>query len=452
MGIVNVPVARVFLPLLSDDYRYYGAHGGRGSGKSHFFAGRVVDKAMAGERWVCVREVQNSIRDSVKALIENKAVDRGVGGFGFYDHETRAPNGGLIVYRGMQSYNAENIKSLEDFDGVWVEEAQTFSQHSLDLLRPTLRNKNAKLMFSWNPRYKTDAVDRFFRRNLPRNAVCVQANWYDNPWFDDTSLREDMENDYADDPVKAEHVWGGGYGVSEGSILGRWVTRARNEGRINNDVTYDPDGAPIIISCDLGFRDTSSWWFWQPTVGGFKLLKYMGDSGLDADDWIPEIRDALIDLGASSNLGKIYMPHDARAKTFQSQHTSMEQFAKAFGSQRIAIVPQSRKSDQINAARTVIDRCAFAADACEDGIDGLEAWEYNFNQETKTFSREPNHNWASHPSDAFAYGCQVMKQEILPKKLEESRFTMKSSKQGVIRTLTVDELWSQSNSRTRNRI
>lgn len=408
MTTLRVPVAEVFTPLLDamDSHRYFGAYGGRGSGKSHFFAEQVVTRALNGERWVCVREVQNSIKDSVKTLIESKIVSMDLSGFEMLDHETRGPDAGLIAYRGMQSYNAENIKSLEGFDGVWVEEAQTLSQHSLDLLRPTLRKAGSKLLFSWNPRYKTDPVDKFFRRNPPSNAISVLANWNDNPWFDDTALRQDMEADYANDPVKAEHVWGGGYGVSEGSILGRWITKARNQGRVSDAVRYDPQGAPIVISSDLGFRDTASWWFWQPTVGGFRLVAYMGESGMDADDWTVEVQLKLDELGAQ--LGCIWLPHDARAKTFQSKHTSVERFARAFGVDKVKVVPQSRKADQISAARAVIDRCSFAESACSDGIDGLEAWEFEFNHDLQVFSKEPLHNWASHPGDAFAYGCQVM--------------------------------------------
>lgn len=451
MTTLTVPVAEVFTPLLDamGTHRYFGAYGGRGSGKSHFFAETVVTRVLDGERWVCVREVQNSIKDSVKTLIEGKIASLDLGGFDMLDHETRGPDGGLIAYRGMQSYNAENIKSLEGFDGVWVEEAQTLSQHSLDLLRPTLRKAGSKLLFSWNPRYKTDPVDKFFRRQPPSNAISVLANWNDNPWFDDTALRADMEADYANDPIKAEHVWGGGYGVSEGSILGRWVTKARNAGRIHDGVRYDPNGAPVVVSSDLGFRDTASWWFWQPTLGGFRLLAYLGDSGMDADDWIPLIKDKMIELGAK--LGKVWLPHDARAKTFQSKHTSVERFVAAFGHDKVGVVPQSKKLDQISAARAVIDQCEFAESACMDGIDGLEAWEFEFNHELQVFSKEPLHNWASHPSDAFAYGCQVMQMEKPKPTVDGARYEVMARPDGkIVAGVPLNDLWPTA--RRSNRI
>lgn len=444
MATLRIKVAKVFRPLLQPNYRYYGAYGGRGSGKSHFFAEQVLLKALSGERWVCIREVQNSIKDSVKQLLEDKIEHHRLWDeFEVIENEIRAKRfGGMIIFRGMQSYNAENIKSLEDYDGAWVEEAQTLSQYSLDLLTPTLRKKTSKLFFSWNPRFKTDAVDLFFRRNPPDSAVVVQANWHDNPWFYDTALPEDMKHAYEVDPVKAEHVWGGAYGVLEGSILGRYVSEARRSGRIHENVEYDPNGAPLMISSDLGFRDTAAWWFWQPTVGGFKLIAYDGDSGLDAQEWIPRLQSKIIELGAS--LGKIYLPHDARARTFQSKHTSMEQFISAFGHDKIALVPMTKKSDQINASRTVIQRCEFNATMCESGIDGLEAWEYDYNPDLQAYSRAPKHNWASHPSDAFAYGCVVMQQHSEQPKLEDARFPVMGKASGAIQTATIEELWNET--------
>lgn len=441
MSTLSIPVARVFHPLLSNDYRYYGAHGGRGSGKSHFFAEQVLLRVLNGERWVCIREVQRSIKDSVKQLIEDKIQQHGLGKqFHIVEGEIRnIVSGGLIVFRGMQSYNAENIKSLEDFDGAWVEEGQTLSQYSLDLLRPTLRKKSSKIFCSWNPRFKTDAVDIFFRKSKRPDAICVEANWDDNPWFMQTALPEDLRQDYENDPIKAEHIWGGAYGIIEGSILGRHVSKARREGRINDSVEYDRNGAPIVISSDIGFRDTSSWWFWQPVVGGFKLVAYDGDSGLDANEWIDRLQSKLIEMGAK--LSTIWLPQDARAKTFQSQHTAMEKFVSAFGVGKIKIVPQTTKSDQINAAREVINRCVFNAKLCEDGIDGLEAWEYEYNYDLSAYSKAPKHNWASHPSDAFAYGCVVMQQESIKPALGEQKFAVKGNQSGRIVTATVDDLW-----------
>ena len=448
MSILKVEVPRKLKPLLAR-VRYKGAYGGRGGAKSHFFAEQVILRAYTEpSRIVCIREVQNSIKDSVKQLLIDKINKFGLmPAFEVLDSEIRGPRGSMIVFKGMQSYNASNIKSLEGYDVAWVEEAQTLSQHSLDLLRPTLRKEGSELWFSWNPRFKTDPVDMFFRKTPPNDAVSVLINWSDNPWFPEV-LRKEMIHDFLVDEDKADHIWNGAYGSGQGAILARWVNQADREGRINDSVVFDLLGSPIEVSGDLGFRDTASWWFWQRQLGGFRLLKYDGDTGLDADDWIPRIQDSILSLG-SPTVGKIWLPHDARAKTFQSKHTSMERFISAFGAGLISVVPQSKKLDQISAARAVVPRCEFNKSKCEAGLDGLVAWEFEYNEDTGVFSREPLHNWASHPSDAFAYGAQMMQEAEPPKEKEQPKFAMQGVGNGVTRTISLDEMWAMTPGRNK---
>lgn len=379
---------------------------------------------MQPTRAVCIREIQNSIKDSVKQLLADKIAALEVGAlFEILESEIRGPNGSLIVFKGMQSYNADNIKSLEAYDIAWVEEAQTLSQHSLDLLRPTIRKEGSELWFSWNPRYKTDPVDILLRKTPPPGAVVVCVNWYDNPWFPDV-LRTEMEHDFAVDEDKAEHIWHGAYGAGKGAILAKWVNKAEREGRVNETALFDPQGAPFEISSDLGFRDTASWWFWQRKLNGFTLFGYDGDSGLDAEDWCVRLGEKLAEWGVPLNrLGKIWLPTDAKAKTFASKHSAQERFWSAFGQGKIRIIPGSRKADQISAAREIIDRCEFHSVHCEAGLDGLRAWEFEYSDELGIFSREPLHNWASHPGDGFAYGSQMMME--LPAPDEQPDIRMK---------------------------
>jgi phage terminase large subunit len=441
---IRVDVPRKLKPLLYPK-RYKGAKGGRGGAKSHFFAEQIVLRCyQRTTRVVCIREIQNSIKDSVKQLILDKIAKLGLGDFfSEVENEIRGPDGSLIIFKGMQSYNADNIKSLEGYDIAWVEEAQTLSAHSLRMLRPTIRKTGSELWFSWNPRHKTDPVDAMFRDNeADPDFMCIVINWRDNPWFPD-ELRKEMERDFRNDPDGAEHVWNGAYGSSQGAILAKWVNKADREGRIHDDVVFDPAGLPIEVSSDIGFRDTASWWYWQRCLGGFRLLKYEGDSGLDADDWIPQIKDTLKELGGPK-LGKIWLPHDARAKTFQSKHTTIERFLEHFKGQ-VDIVAQSKKLDQISAARDVIERCEFHKTLCDKGIDGLLAWEYEWNEELNVFSREPVHDWASHPSDAFSYGCQVMQEAPPP---AES-----ANKPRFLHETTAEEVfWPSKTSKIRDRI
>lgn len=404
--LLRVDVPRALAPLLKPA-RYKGAYGGRGGAKSHFFAEQAIIRCYAKPtRIVCIREVQNTIRDSVRQLLVDKIRKLGLGShFDALDNEIRGKNGSLIIFRGMQSYNADSIKSLEAYDIAWVEEAQTLSAMSLELLRPTIRKEGSELWFGWNPRNRTDAVDVFFRKSPHPDAVSVHVNWRDNPWFPEV-LRKEMEHDKETDPDAAEHVWEGGYGLQAGAILGRWVGAAEKEGRVHTRVERDRNGPGIEISSDLGWRDTADWWFWQRKIGGFSLLYHFGASGMDASDWMQWLDETLESRGWP--LGRIWLPHDARTKTFQSKHSAIEQFAAHYTTNKVGIVEKTSIADRINAARTIIKRCEFHEKDCEKGLDGLRAWQFVYNPDLQIFTKEPQHDWASHPSDGFSYGCQVM--------------------------------------------
>ena len=206
--------------------RYKGAHGGRGSGKSHAFAELLVVTATnkPGFRAACVREVQKSLKNSVKLLVEDKIKSLGVSHlFMVLEAEIKTPGGGTIMFQGMQNHTADSIKSLEGFDVAWVEEAQSLSQRSLDLLRPTIRKPGSELWFSWNPNKPTDPVDVLLRGdNPPSDSVVIEVNYDSNPYLP-AELKADLEDDRRRDPDKFAHVWGGHYALnSEARIFRNW--------------------------------------------------------------------------------------------------------------------------------------------------------------------------------------------------------------------------------------
>jgi phage terminase large subunit len=365
--------------------------------------------AMEGREGIvlCARQFMNSLDDSsleeVKAAIRSEPWLEAF--FEIGEKYIRTKNGRVTFKFAGLDRSIDSVKSKARILLCWVDEAEPVTNLAWSTLIPTLREEDSELWVTWNPKRKGSPTDARFRRNPDPLFKVIELNWRDNPKFPSV-LERARQRDLRDRPEEYDHIWEGAYGNITGSILGKWVSAAEREGRINDDVEYDPNGAPIEITSDLGFRDTASWWYWQRLPGGFNLLKYEGDSGLDAEDWIPRIQKSITDMGAK--LGRIWLPHDARAKTFQSKHTSMERFLAAFGAGKVDVVPQTKKLDQISAARAVITRCAFNRTHCEAGLDGLGAWEYEWNDDTGVFSKEPLHNWASHPSDAFAYGAQVM--------------------------------------------
>lgn len=266
--IIQIDTPRAFVPLLNPA-RYRGAHGGRGSGKSHFFAELLVEKCVAepGTHAVCIREVQKSLAQSAKRTIEAKIQKLGVGHlFDVQKAEIKTPGGGLIIFQGMQNHTAESIKSLEGYDVAWVEEAQTLSETSLRILRPTMRKPGSEIWFSWNPRKADDPVDDFLRGNSkkskearaagkwapPPGASIVEANWQHNPWFGETEMPADKDYDFGRDRDMYAHVWGGEYEKnSQARVFKNW--------RVEH---FDPPphGTILYGGADWGFSQ-------DPTVG-----------------------------------------------------------------------------------------------------------------------------------------------------------------------------------------
>ncbi len=233
-GVFRLTTPEVFEPLLVQGVKYKGARGGRGSGKSHFFGESLIEQALINPylRAVCIREVQRSLRESSKRMLEDKI--RALKVQRFFDITDKVihilddagERRGIIIFEGMQNHTADSIKSLEGFSIAWVEEAQSLSQRSLDLLYPTIREGGGEIWFSWNPNKKSDPVEVFMTGDDADNdpqIVCVKANYHDNPWFHLTSLVDDMERDKRRDHDKYAHIWLGAYAKrSEATVFHNW--------------------------------------------------------------------------------------------------------------------------------------------------------------------------------------------------------------------------------------
>ena len=208
--------------------RYKGAYGGRGSGKSHMFAELLIEEHIMDQNQssVCVREIQKSLNQSVKRLLELKIEELNAGEFfEVQDSVIKSRMGsGRIIFQGMQNHTADSIKSLEGYDRAWVEEAQSLSQQSLDLLRPTIRKPGSELWFTWNPRNENDPVNLLLRGdNPPPKSVVVEVNYQQNPWFPDV-LKDEMTYDMNRDPDKFQHVWKGAYlRNSQSRVFRNWT-------------------------------------------------------------------------------------------------------------------------------------------------------------------------------------------------------------------------------------
>ena len=239
--------------------RYKGASGGRSSGKSHFFAECAVEEMVCDPalRFVCIREVQRSLRFSAKSLVEAKIKTLGVSHlFEIFRNEIRRRNGdGVMIFEGMQEHTAESLKSLEAFGRAWVEEAHCISKRSLDLLLPTIRAPGSEIWFSWNPDQPTDPVDKFFNEGV-RGAAHVHTTYTDNPFCPEVMRTEAARLKDAD-PEAFEHIWLGGYFLGgSGRVYSSFLNKPYPEGNVDEGV--EDIGGELLVGMDFNVNPMSA--------------------------------------------------------------------------------------------------------------------------------------------------------------------------------------------------
>jgi phage terminase large subunit len=406
LSTLQIPTADVFRPLL-EPARNKAAWGGRGSGKSHFFADLLIEDSLRerGLRSVCIREVQKSLKDSAKRLLEDKLQEHRLGeadGFKVFREVIQTPGDGVVTFQGMQDHTAESIKSLEGFGRAWVEEAQTLSARSLSLLRPTIRADGSQLWFSWNPRRKNDPVDMMFRGlSPPTSATVVRANWSDNPWFP-AVLEQERLDCLNGQPDQYDHIWEGGYAtVTEGAYYAACLADAKAKGRIGH-VAADPLMTYRAIF-DIGGTgakaDAVAIWIAQYVGREIRCLNYYEAVGQPLATHVNWLRD--------NGYGKalIVLPHDGTTND-KVYDVSYESAFRDAGFE-VNVIPNQGKgaaSMRIEAARRLFPSIWFNANTTQGGIDAL-GWYHERKDEARNIGLGPEHDWSSHGADAFGLMC-----------------------------------------------
>lgn len=400
MSTLDIKTARIFQPLLAPA-RYKGAFGGRGSGKSHFFGELAVEECQAvkGTRVVCIREVQRTLAQSSKRLVEDKIRALGLGqGFKIYHDRISTPGDGLVIFTGMQDHTAESIKSLEGFRIAWVDEAQTMSARSLSLLRPTIRDEGSELWFSWNPRRKSDAVDDFLRTRKPEGAIVVNANWRDNPFWTST-LEAERRLELELYPDRYDHTYEGGYAKAfEGAYFASLLADAKAKGRIGK-IVADPL-LPLRAFTDIGgsgaTADAFTIWIVQWVDDRILVLDYYESIGQVLAfhvNWLRSrgYKDAIL-----------YLPHDGVKENNITGKRYEDHLREAGFQVEPPVKNQGRGAAmmRVEALRRLSPKLWFNEETTEAGRDALGFY-HEKKDEQRNVGLGPEHDWSSHAADGL---------------------------------------------------
>jgi len=309
-------------------------------------------------------------------------------------------------------------------------------------LRPIILENDGWQIFNTTPRGRNHALRTLEAARKDPKAFAQILDVRQTKVFTEAQIQNELQNyindfgeDYGTSKFEQEYLCSFD-AANLGAILAKAITTAEREGRVTNDCKFDPDGADIEISADLGRRDTATWWFWQPTYDGYKIIDSDSGWGTDAEEWCDKLNKRLSKYrraNGKSALGHFWLPHDAKAKSFAAKRSAEETFALAFGWDKTRLVPRTSIADRVNAARILMPKISFHADNNEAGLGGLRSWSYEYNDETKSFASEPVHDWASHYGDGFSYGCQVMQEIAPPKKPDVPKFPQNQTISEIIR-------------------
>ena len=391
--------------------RYRVLYGGRGGAKSWAVARALLIKAAKSPlRILCAREFQTSIKDSVHKLLSDQIVALGL--LDLYEitqAAIRGKNGSEFAFVGLKN-NVANVKSYEGIDICWVEEAQTVSRNSWNVLIPTIRKEGSEIWITFNPELETDETYQRFVVKPPANAVVQKINWSDNPWFPET-LRIEKESLRERDIQAYNQVWEGMCRQTvDGAIFATEMQRAEADGRITR-VPYDPI-KPVHAVWDLGWSDQTAIWFLQFVGMETRLISYLEDSQKTVNHYLQELQKK------GYVYDTLWLPHDAENKTLAGNGRTIEELVKTAG-YKTQILPKVPVVDSINAARTLFPNMWFDRENCADGLTCLRHYRYDVDPDTGMFSRNPRHDQYSHGADAFRYIALMLRDKPKPRPKRE---------------------------------
>jgi phage terminase large subunit len=380
------------LGFLFDDHRYKIAYGGRDSAKSWSVARALLLQGAEQPLPIgCFREVQKSIKDSVHQLLSNQIEELGL--TKFYEimrDEIRAPNGTFFRFAGLSSQTRDSIKSFEGLKRAWVEEAQSVSKRSWDILIPTIRAPGSQILVTFNPDMDTDDTYQRFVVNPPPGAKVEKVNFYDNPWRSKVldAERDRMKVDAPDDYA---HIYEGHCRPAvEGAIYFKEVSRLRSESRLR-EVPYDPM-LKVHVIADLGFNDFMALILVQRVASEIRIIRYIEDR----QRYIPSYSQELKDL--KLNYGTLYLPHDGKAKHLTG--ASAEEQFKALGWD-VSIVPDIGIENGIRKTREVFHRFYIDRSNASELVNRLGRYRRRVNTEGQAST--PLHDDSSNGADGTRY-------------------------------------------------
>lgn len=394
---VRAAFADIFAPL-DEPHRYKVCLGGRGGGRSWAYARALLIEAWQKPlRVLCTREIQRSIKDSVHQLLSDQIKELGLQAhYTIKNDEIVGDNGSRFLFAGLRQQEILNLKSMESVDRCWIEEAQSVSEKSWQILIPTIRKPGSEIWITFNPGLITDPTYQRFILNTPPDTVIIHASYKDNPWFPD-ELEAERLHCQKHDPDNYPNIWEGEPRQTvDGAIYHHEIITAINDRRIR-PVPYDPM-LKVHTVWDLGFNDSTSIIFVQRQGSEIRIIDYLEDSHRTLDDYVAELK------GKKYNYATDWLPHDGAAKNLQTGLSPREIVSRL--GRDVQVIKQAPVESGIKAARMIFRQVFFDETKAERLVECLKRYRRHIPTTTDEPAK-PIHDEFSHGADAFRMLAQV---------------------------------------------
>lgn len=393
--------------FVHEKWRYKIARGGRGSAKSRTIATALAIKgAQRPIRWLCARETQKSLKYSSRQILVDAILRLGLQSkYQILEDEIRGltkdaqGRTSVFIFAGIREMSVDSIKSLEDFDGIWVSEAHNVSEESWKKITPTFRRDDAEIWVDYNPELDEDYIHRW-SNDPPPNAKVVHVTYQDNPWFPEV-LRVDMEHMQRTDPEGYEHVWLGKAKNSViGAVYGKEMAAAYSSGRIVLTPGIGVDKTkPVDIYFDLGHGDPMALWFSQMLNNWVNVIDFYQNEGEAVEHYVTVMRNT------GYNLGTCWLPWDGVDAMLHhnltgSNQRSPEMVLRSLGV-NVRVAPKTSVDSGISAVRTLFPQLRFNEPKCHEGIRHLRMYQWGPPKDDGRVITKPKHDEHSHAADAL---------------------------------------------------
>ncbi len=368
-------------------------YGGRGGAKSESVARYLLAVGMNDPMTIlCAREFQSSIKDSVHQLLSNIIEQNNLNSFyTVYKTEIHGENGTKIVFAGLRT-NIASIKSMHDIKKCWVEEAETVSDRSWDVLIPTIRAKDSEIIVTFNPDIEDSPTYQRMVIEPPDYSLVAKISYKDNPYFPDVLEIERVEMEKKN-PAKYDNIWLGNCKAAiEGAVYQNELRQAEEDGRIGV-VPYDPS-KPVNTYWDIGEADCMSIWYEQ-RVG---VNRYLIDFTQDNLQKVPYYIDILKEKGY--NYAHHVLPHDGDHDRANAEFTTKQMVQRAFPNAIVTCNENFAGAVKmgIEAVRNIFPFLYIDRERCRQGLYSLKMYHYKTDPETgRSYGEKPHHDYSDAP-------------------------------------------------------